>query len=177
MRRTIALEIDRFLGGGMAYVDFLWTPELVEHIGEHGISQDDFEHVVCHPYSKGYSRSSGLPAVWGYAMEKRQLGRITRELTTAERQRLERHREEIARELPKMATRDQMRKEAREEATLSGQLRRAVHASELSLSVVADQAGITPLVLDEFLTGERTLRSDVMDRLAHVLGCQLSPAP
>ncbi|MHC4181067.1 MAG: helix-turn-helix domain-containing protein, partial [Planctomycetota bacterium] len=42
------------------------------------------------------------------------------------------------------------------------------------LSAVADQAGITPLVLDEFLTGERTLRSDVMDRLANVLGCRLS---
>ena len=28
--------------------------------------------------------------------------------------------------------------------------------------------------LDEFLTAERTLRSDVIDRLAHVLGCQLS---
>ncbi|MFH1919837.1 MAG: hypothetical protein ABIP48_08140 [Planctomycetota bacterium] len=110
-------------------------------------------------------------------MEKGQPGRITRELTPAERQRLERHREEIARELPEMAARDQMRKEAREEATLSGQLRRAIHASELPLSAVANQAGMTPLVLDEFLTGERTLRSDVMDRLAHVLGCQLSPAP
>ncbi len=73
-----------------------------------------------------------------------------------------------------MAARDQMRKEAREEATLSGQLRRAIHASGLSLSAVADQTGITPLLLDEFLTGERTLRSDVMDRLANVLGCQLS---
>jgi hypothetical protein len=29
------------------------------------------------------------------------------------------------------------------------------------------------VVLDEFLTGERTLRSDVMDRLAKVLGYQL----
>ena len=109
-------------------------------------------------------------------MEKRQARRITREPTPAEQQRIERHREQIAAELPEMAVRDQMQKEAREEATLSGQLRRAVHASELPLSAVADQAGITPLVLDEFLTGERTLRSDVMDRLANVLGCQLSRA-
>jgi hypothetical protein len=29
------------------------------------------------------------------------------------------------------------------------------------------------LVLDEFLTGERTLRSDVMDRLATLLGLRL----
>ena len=109
-------------------------------------------------------------------MEKRQPRRITRELTPTEQQRLQRHRELLAGELPEMAVRDQMRKEAREETTLSGQLRRAVHASELPLSAVADQAGVTPLVLDEFLTGERTLRSDVMDRLANVLGCQLSRA-
>ena len=57
-----------------------------------------------------------------------------------------------------------------------GQLRRALHASELSLSAIAAGAGITPLLLDEFLTGERTLRSDVIDRLANVLGCQLSQA-
>ena len=107
-------------------------------------------------------------------MEKRQARRVTRDLSPAEQQRLRRHQEQIAGELPEMAARDQMRKDAREEATLSGQLRRAVHASELSLSAVADQAGITPLLLDEFLTGERTLRSDVMDRLANVLGCQLS---
>ena len=73
-----------------------------------------------------------------------------------------------------MAARDQMRKEAREEATLSGQLRRAIHASELPLSAIAAQAAVAPLLLDEFLTGERTLRSDVMDRLAGALGCQLT---
>ena len=32
----------------------------------------------------------------------------------------------------------------------------------------------SPIVLDDFLTGERTLRSDVMDRLASVLGCELN---
>ena len=30
------------------------------------------------------------------------------------------------------------------------------------------------MVLDGFLTGERTLRSDVMDRLARVLGYELA---
>ncbi len=109
-------------------------------------------------------------------MEKPEARRITRQLTPAEQERLRRQREQIGGELPEMANRDQMRKEAREEATLSGQLRRAVHASEKSLSAVADQAGITPLMLDEFLTGERTLRSDVIDRLANVLGCQLTGA-
>jgi hypothetical protein len=107
-------------------------------------------------------------------MEERQARRVTRELTPAELQRVREHQKQIADELPEMTTRDQMRKEAREEATLSGQLRRAVHASELSLSAIAAQAGVTPLLLDEFLTGERTLRSDVIDRLANALGCQLT---
>jgi len=49
----------------MAYVHFIWTDEIVAHIAEHGISPDDFEHVVCHPASKGLSRSTGLPVAWG----------------------------------------------------------------------------------------------------------------
>src|SRR5262245_30699576 len=107
-------------------------------------------------------------------MEKRQPRRVTRDLTPSEQERLRRHREQIAGELPELAARDQMRKEAREENTLSGELRRAVHASELSLSAIAAQVGITPLLLDEFLTGERTLRSDVLDRLAKALGYELN---
>ena len=107
-------------------------------------------------------------------MEKQQARRVTRQLTPAEQQRVPQHQKQIADELPEMATRDQMRKEAREEATLSGQLRRAIHASQLSLSAIAAQAGVAPLLLDEFLTGQRTLRSDVIDRLANALGCELS---
>ena len=53
---------------------------------------------------------------------------------------------------------------------LSGEFRRAIHGSSLSLSIIAQQAEIPPLLLDEFLTGERNLRSDVLDRLARVLG-------
>jgi hypothetical protein len=99
--------------------------------------------------------------------------RITRELTLEEQERVKRHRELIAKELPDLVQRDRMRKEAQQEPTLSGELRRAIHASELSLSAIASRAGMATLVLDEFLTGERTLRSDAMDRLATVLGLQL----
>ena len=52
---------------------------------------------------------------------------------------------------------------------------RTIHASPLSLTEIATQVGITPLLLDEFLTGERTLRSDLMDRLAAVMGYGLMP--
>jgi hypothetical protein len=106
-------------------------------------------------------------------MSQRQARRITRELTDAEKQRLEKYREQIARELPDLEARDQMRKDARDEATLSGELRRAIHGSELSMAQIATQSGIPPILLDDFLTGERTLRSDVLDRLANVLGYEL----
>ena len=104
-----------------------------------------------------------------------QARRITRELTPEEQSRLVRYREQIAAELPDLAARDRMRKEAREEMTLSGELRRAVHDCPLSLTAIAECTGVSPLALDEFLTGERTLRSDVLDRLAHILGYVLQP--
>ena len=109
-------------------------------------------------------------------MEQRPVERVTRELTEAEKNRLQQYREQIAEELPDLEARDQMRKDAREEATLSGELRRAVHASGLSLAELAARIGITPIMLDDFLTGERTLRSDVLDRLAGVLGYDLQKA-
>src|SRR5260370_6878796 len=95
--------------------------------------------------------------------------RITRELTPAEQERFKRDRDLIAKELPDLILRDQMRKEAKKEPTLSGELGRAIHANEQDLSDIASQAGITPIQLDEFLTDERPLRSDVMDRLATAL--------
>jgi len=109
-------------------------------------------------------------------MNERTSKRILRELTPSEKERLTKYREQVARELPDLQARDQMRKDAREEGTLSGELRRAIHASELSLSEIAARVAVTPLVLDDFLTGERTLRSDVIDRLAGVLGCELTRA-
>ena len=98
-----------------------------------------------------------------------QARRVTRELSDSEKQRLAQHQAQIASELPDMIERDQMRKEARDEQTLSGEFRRAIHRSELPLSTIAERAGLPLIALDEFLTGERTLRSDVMDRLAQVL--------
>jgi hypothetical protein len=106
-------------------------------------------------------------------MNQRQPRRITRELSPAEKERLRLHQEQIANELPDLVARDRMRKEASEEATLSGELRRAVHASDLPLATLAAQIGVPPVQLDEFLTGERTLRSDVLDRLAKSLGYEL----
>lgn len=64
----------------MPAFDFLWTDEIVEHLAEHGVSQDDFERVVCHATNKGISRSSGLPCRWGYTDDGRYLIAIFEEL-------------------------------------------------------------------------------------------------
>ncbi len=64
----------------MAYFDFVWTEGIVEHLAEHGVSQDDFEDVFCNPRSKGWSRSSGLPAVWGYTGAGRYIMLVYEEL-------------------------------------------------------------------------------------------------
>jgi hypothetical protein len=93
--------------------------------------------------------------------------------TTAQQARLRRYRRQIAAELPDLKARDQMRHEAQMEPTLSGELRRAIHASPLSLAEISARTSIPCPALDEFLIGERTLRSDVLDRLATSLGLEL----
>jgi hypothetical protein len=64
----------------MPCVEFVWTGDIVRHLAEHGISQDDFERVVCNPSSRGYSRSSGLPAAWGYTVDGRYIMAVYEEL-------------------------------------------------------------------------------------------------
>ncbi len=102
-------------------------------------------------------------------MENIRARRMPKLTTAKERARLNRFRKQIAAEMPELTQRDQARKEARDEPTLSGELRRAIHSSPLSLRRLAENSGIPVLALDEFLTGERTLRSDVLDRLASSL--------
>jgi uncharacterized DUF497 family protein len=38
----------------------------IEHVEEHGLTVEDVEHVLAHPVKEGFSRSSGLPCVFGY---------------------------------------------------------------------------------------------------------------
>ena len=103
----------------------------------------------------------------------REARRIHKELGPDEESRLRQLRKQVQQELPDMIERDQLRKTASEENNLSGELRRRVHRSEIPLSEIARQCGIELLELDEFLTGERTLSSDVVSRLVEILGCKL----
>lgn len=64
----------------MAFNQFLWTDEIVAHLAEHGVSQDDFEQVVSNPVRRGTSRSSGLPAAWGYTEDGRYLIAVYEEI-------------------------------------------------------------------------------------------------
>jgi len=90
---------------------------------------------------------------------------------------IQRDRELIEQELPALADRDARMREAAAEDTLSGNLRRAIHRSHRPLGEIAREAGISTPVLCDFLEGERTLRSDVLDRLAQAVGVTVSLVP
>jgi hypothetical protein len=79
----------------------------------------------------------------------------------------------IAAELPNLVHRNEMARTARKERTLSGALRRAIHAFPRSPMTVAKRAGLEWVDLDDFLTGERTLPSDAIDRLVKVVKLKL----
>jgi hypothetical protein len=82
-------------------------------------------------------------------------------------------REHIVAELPDLVARERRMREAAEENTFSGELRRAIHAGDRDLVSLAELVGTTPIHLSEFLAGDRTLRSDGLDRLVSVLGARL----
>ena len=95
------------------------------------------------------------------------------EPTSAELARPRAIRESIAEELPDLVARDQLRRTAREERSISGAVRDAIHRSELPLHTIAAKAGLSPVELDEFLTSERTLPSDALDRLAAAISFEV----
>jgi len=90
---------------------------------------------------------------------------------------LRRDREKIAAELPELLERGQQLDEAASENSLSGHLRRAIHRSHRTLKKVASEVGIDPCVLCDFLEGSRTLRSDLLDRLAQAVGAMIQVEP
>jgi hypothetical protein len=57
----------------MPHCEFLWTDEIIAHLGEHDIGRQDFEEVVSNPNRVGVSRSSGRPCCWGSTADGREL--------------------------------------------------------------------------------------------------------
>ena len=82
-------------------------------------------------------------------------------------------REAIAAELPEAIQRSERLSEAATENTMSGRLRRAVHQSRRALDAIAGDAGIPVELLCDWLAGDRTLRSDVLDRGTQAVGAEM----
>ena len=99
--------------------------------------------------------------------------RIHGTLTPAQKRRVQKVQKLIAEELPDLIRRNQLRFDARKEKTFSGALRRAIHAYPLSPMKIAAKADIPWSELDVFLTGEKTLPSDAIDRLVKVVKLKL----
>src|SRR5438067_13922931 len=92
-------------------------------------------------------------------------------------EQLRRDREKIAAELPELLERGQRLDEAAAENSLCGHLRRAIHRSGRPLKKIATEVGLDVFVLCDFLEGTRTLRSDVLDRLAQAVAATIQVEP
>ena len=92
-------------------------------------------------------------------------------------QQLRRERTLIAEELGELSERHDRMVEAKGEETFSGHLRRAIHGSGRLVREIAAEAGVSSQALCDFLEGTRTLRSDVLDRLAQAVHATISVEP
>jgi hypothetical protein len=86
---------------------------------------------------------------------------------------IRRSRALIAKELPELIKKGQRLHDAKQEPTMSGALRRAIHSCKILLPDLADRAETDMDTLDAFLTGDRTLTSDLIDRLTKILKLKL----
>ena len=60
--------------------------------------------------------------------------------------------------------------EAKQEPSFCGQLRQAIHRSGRLITQLAAEAGVTTQQLSDFMSCDRTLRSDVLDRHTAAVG-------
>ncbi len=76
--------------------------------------------------------------------------RVHGKLTPALQRRLEKARAQVAKDLPDLIRRNQLAHDARKEKTLSGAIRRAVHAFPLSPKTIGERAGLAGTILTPF---------------------------
>ena len=72
----------------MRFTSIIWDHEddpdgNVEHIALHELSIEDVEGVLLAPASRGISRTTGLPVVWGYTPEGRYIIVVYEEVAEA----------------------------------------------------------------------------------------------
>ena len=106
-------------------------------------------------------------------MEKRKPKRIYVKESPISKRQLDKWRAQVADELPDLMRRNKLADEAMKEKTLSGRLRRAIHGFPLSPMKIAENADISWDDLDDFLTGEKPLPSDAIDRLVKAVKLKL----
>jgi hypothetical protein len=99
--------------------------------------------------------------------------RIYRPLTAAQRRRIKKVRNRVEKELPDLVRRNQLAHDAMKEKTFSGSLRRAIQESGFLLPDLARRADVAIGDIADFLTGEKTLPSDAIDRLVKILKLRL----
>jgi hypothetical protein len=109
-------------------------------------------------------------------MSEQKPRRIYHRFTPEERARWEQARDAAVALEPILTQKLRRLREAAREVTFSGALRRAIHAHPKPLPIIASEAGVDARHLDEFLTGDRTLRSDTIDRLTQILGFEFPAA-
>jgi hypothetical protein len=63
---------------------------------------------------------------------------------------------------------------AAQDNSLSELLRRSIHESGQSLEAIASGAGVSPVVIARFVSGERDIHMATADRLARSLGLELT---
>jgi ribosome-binding protein aMBF1 (putative translation factor) len=113
-------------------------------------------------------------------MPDSEIRRIRRPATADQRERIEKHREEVERDLPDLRrearkTEAEMRSSAMLEPTVSGQLRRAISESGIDHRELAGRTALSPKTLAEFLVGMATLDSGAIDKIAALLKQELTP--
>ncbi len=59
---------------------FLWDGENDQHIASHGVTTEEFEHVVLHAKAVELSQSSGRPIVFGETASGRRLACVYEEI-------------------------------------------------------------------------------------------------
>jgi uncharacterized DUF497 family protein len=64
----------------MPYWEIIWTPEIEDHLAQHGVSPEEFATVVRDPWSEETSRSSGDPIAFGETQTGRTLACVYRVL-------------------------------------------------------------------------------------------------
>jgi|GEM_PF-2148901 ribosome-binding protein aMBF1 (putative translation factor) len=106
--------------------------------------------------------------------QEKQSQRIVREFLPGEQEQWEETVAKVEAELPEIIERDRLTQEAMKEPTVSGQLRCAICASQLSYTKLAAKTKVDVITISEFMCGRGTLDSDVFSRLAEVCKLQLT---